>query len=268
MGKRDDYVKQLQPLISDITRLNELEIFMITNSNLPGRRANLELSYAFADCFQSINISDIHWHLLNKWISISVLEAPVDDPKEFLPFSAIQALGSLHTLSDTIQKENITNTIKNSANDTRWRIREAVAMAFQRIAENNFAIINEIFSDWINNSSLLEKRAIIATLAHPPILNDDNNVLFCLDITEKILTHIIVLDTNIRKTEEYKALKKGLEYTISVFVEKLPEQGFDLLLNWAQNDNIHIKKIIKQNIGKSRLKKKYSNEINKVLSVL
>lgn len=268
MGKRDNYTKQLQPLINDINNINKLENFLVSESNLPSRRANLELAYSFADCFQILKINDIQWNLLNKWIDLSIKDASVDNPKEFLPFCAIQTFGSLYPHCDTKRKEYIINILKSYANDKRWRIREAVAMAFQRIAENNFIIINEIFSNWIVNATLLEKRAIIATLAHPPILDNKDNVLFCLQITEEILTHIHTLNKDIRKTEDYRVLKKGLEYAISVFVEKLPLEGFVLLQKWGQIDDVDIKRIVTSNLGKARLTKKYLKDVNDVLAIL
>lgn len=268
MGKRDTYIEQLKPISNDITRINELENMLVSNSNLPGRRANLELADAFSDCFEKIEINNVYYNLFKKWVKISEQEAPADDPKEFLPFCAVQAMGALYSGCDKKRKEEIVCILKDKANDSRWRVKEAVAMGFQRIAEKDFKVVSEIFSDWNKEGTFTEKRAIIAALAHPPVLDSRDNVLFCLNITQEILESIMNLDKDIRKSEGYKVLKKGLDYAISVFVEKLPVEGFALLKKWAEVDDVQIKRIIKSNLGKTRLTKKYGDKVNEVMEIL
>lgn len=46
MGKRDDLIKKLKPIIDN---QEKLEKFIIENSNLPGPRANLELAFGLAE---------------------------------------------------------------------------------------------------------------------------------------------------------------------------------------------------------------------------
>lgn len=89
MSKRDEYGIQLKPLIIK-SAFGELEDMLISNSNLPGPRGNLEL-------------------------------APSDSPKEFIPFCAIQALGAIFTCVDSEKKEKIIEILKAAANDSRWR---------------------------------------------------------------------------------------------------------------------------------------------------
>lgn len=267
MVKREEYRVLLKPLISE-SSYTELEDVLISNSNLPGPRGNLELADAFADCFEIEQANDNILDLLGKWARISKGETPSDSPKEFIPFCAVQALAALFKYVDLEKKSEIIQLLKVSSNDPRWRIREAVAIGFQRIAEQDFEEIEKIFSHWINEATLLEKRAIIAALAHPPILNVKENVQFCLKITESILNDIVKLGKVSRKNEEFRVLRQGLEYAISVFVAKLPDEGFDFIKNWAKKDDYDIKKIIKSNLGKSRLAKQYCNQVNEVMAVL
>ncbi len=267
MGKREEYIVQLKPLINEGS-YKELEDLLVLNSNLPGPRGNLELAYAFADCLETEQDNDKLLNLLWKWARISAKETPSDTPREFIPFCALQALCALFSNVDIKKKTEIVELLKVSANDLRWRIREAVAIGFQRIEEKDFREIEIIFSYWINEASLLEKRAIIATLAHPPVLNEKDNVKFCLQITEKILEDLIKTGKEFRKNEEFRVLRQGLEYAISVFVNKLPDQGFEFMKKWAIEDDPDIKKIIKSNLGKSRLTKEYGEQVNDVMAVL
>jgi hypothetical protein len=268
MGKKDDCIKIILPLLKDRTSIDELENTLISNSNLPGRRANLEMAFALSDCFEKTDASEIHWRMLLEWTRISPNDAPVNHPREFLPFCAILSLGSLYNNADKKRKEHIISIIRASASDRRWRIREAVAMAFQRVSEKNFIAIKEIFSEWIKKASLLEKRAILAALAHPPVLDHKENVIFCFRIADEILQSLLKLNRIERKSEEFAILRKGLEFTISVYVACLHEEGFRFLKKWAQEDDADIKKILKSNLNKTRLIKEHGNMVKEVLAHL
>ena len=63
-------------------------------------------------------------------------------------------------------------------------------------------------------------------------------------------------------------LRKGLEYAISVFVANLPDEGFKFMKKWARKDDPDIKKVLKSNLGKSRLTKIFSQQVNEVLDIL
>lgn len=267
MGKREEYIVKLKPLISG-SSYEELEEMLISNSNLPGPRGNLELAYAFGDCFEAEQDNDDALNLLWKWSIISESATPSDTPKEFIPFCAIQALAALFKSVDSKKKSEIVQLFKAAASDPRWRIREAIAIGFQRIAEKDFGEVKEIFDKWIDQATLLEKRAMIAALAHPPVLNAKGNVQFCLQLTERILDDLIYPGKELRKREEFRVLRQGLEYAISVFVSKLPDQGFEFMKKWAMEDDPDIKKIIKSNLGKSRLTKTYGEQVNEVMTIL
>lgn len=94
MNKRDTFSELLQSMLADTGRLDELEAMLVANSNLPGPRGNIELALAFGDCLETGGIDDGIWRLLLKWIDISPEEAPVGDPREFLPFCAAQGLAA------------------------------------------------------------------------------------------------------------------------------------------------------------------------------
>ncbi|AOY77783.1 HEAT repeat domain-containing protein [Clostridium formicaceticum] len=268
MGKRDEYEMHLKQLVSK-NAFEELEDMLISNSNLPGPRGNLELAYAFGNCLKAVAcVHDDLWQILNQWATVTAEETPSDGPKEFIPFCAVQALGAIFTFVDSEKKEKIIKLFRVAANDSRWRVREAVAIGLQWIEEEDFRQAEFIFNKWIDDASLLERRAIIAALAHPPVLNHKDNAEFCFEITEKILKDLIKIDKKFRKTEEFRILRKGLEYAVSVFVAKLPDEGFEFMKKWAQEKDADIRKIIKSNLGKSRLTKKFDQQVKEVLGVL
>ncbi len=272
MSKRDDYLRSLQTVITSHaeidTRINALEQFLLSNSNLPGPRGNLELSAAFSDTVGSIGYAQWLEDVIVRWIGMTAEQAPTGETAEYLPFCGTHALGILYSLVGERRQQEIIDMLKIKANDPRWRIREAVAMAFQHLLEKDFIVVKDIFSLWIDHASLAEQRAMLASLAHPPALHQPNDVQFCLDISERILEKFKSIDVKDRKGEECRILKKGLDYSISVFIAKSPQAGFQMLKKWAYTDDKMIQRIITSNLQKKRLLNKYPNQVAEVLELL
>jgi hypothetical protein len=268
MGDRVLYQQELYPLLQHQTKQQELETYLINHSNLPGPRANLELAFIFSDCVAEMAISQAHINRLNNWTTIDANDADLNDPMVFLPFCALLSLGAIHAKVDANRQQDIIRRLQLAASDSRWRVREGVAMGFQKIAEQNVAVIVNIFSTWIDKANLAEQRAMLAALAHPPILHEANTVRFSLHIASKILSGVHRLTLPERRTEDFRILKKGLAFTISVFIAHLPEAGFPLLLKWAVVDDKDIRWIIKTNLSKSRLQKHYQNQVDEILSLI
>lgn len=243
MGKRDDLIKKLKPIL---TNKEALEKFVIENSNLPGPRGNLELAFALAEIYDDFDT-------LQDWLKITEDQAGVNDPRLFLPFCSAVCLGKIYTKK---KDQRIIEILKDLANDGRWRMREAVAFGFQIIGENNFDELEKIFSEWVRESNNLEKRAILVSLAHPPFLNE-NNAKFCFEITDIVLG-------NMNRKNDFEVLKKGLEFTISVFVAANPELGFGFIEKWIGKDKV-IDKIMKENLKKNRLVRKNPEKVKHLL---
>ncbi len=268
MKENYDVMQTIIPLLDVPAGFAEIEESLCANSNLPGPRGNLTLAFKFADHFEGSSVSKDVWDLLNSWADITADEASTNNPREYLPFCGILALGAHYTYADEARKRLILDRIKGAMSDTRWRTREGAAMALQRIAENDFTTIKTYFAMLYDSSNNYEKRTLIATLAHPPILKDKEVALFSLKISEDILNDILSSDKTSRRSEDFTVLSRGLQYALSVFVAHLPVEGFVFLKKWAQSPDPDIKKIIKANLGKSRLTKRYGDQVNEVLDVL
>jgi len=261
-------MEQIIPSFDFPAKFKEIEDLLVENSNLPGPRGNLTLAFKFADCFEKESIGKDLLDLLTGWVNISAEETPANNPREYLTFCGILALGAHYFYADNETKSSIMDQFKIAMNDKRWRTREGAAMGLQRIAEKDFSPIKKYFSMWYKSSNYLEKRAFVATLAHPPILKDEEVVRFGLKISDDILNDILSSSKITRRSEDFTVLSKGLQYTLSVFVAYQPEEGFAFLKKWAKATDPDIKKIIKANLGKSRLTKKYGDQVNEVLAIL
>ncbi|MNI53735.1 hypothetical protein D3C73_1085880 [compost metagenome] len=68
--------------------------------------------------------------------------------------------------------------------------------------------------------------------------------------------------------EHIRVLSKGLEYSLSVFAASDPEAGFALLARLAESGDARMIRIVKSNLGKSRLSKKYPERVRELLAGL
>jgi hypothetical protein len=239
------------------------------NSGLPGPRANLELMYSFARAVASLKLQEWQWELVLQMASISPFKAPVNTPKEYLTVCGIAALGALYAVGlPRPRRRAALLLMRRAASDPRWRTREAVAMALQLVGEKDLEALREIVAQWSPDASLLEKRAIIAGLAHPPLLEDEGFALFCLGVSRAIVSSLTQLRPEARRSEEFRVLRQGLGYALSVFVEKKPGEGFALLREAALLRDPDIAWIVRENLKKKRLSGKYPADVERVSGLL
>jgi hypothetical protein len=149
-NKVDSYVEKLKSL-------KDWDSYLLKESGLPGPRGNLELAQAFASLGNE--------QLIRQYISIDPNEAPTNSPKVFLTFCGVVGLGTLINKG----KLDYLKQLRRFASDTRWRIREAVAMALQRVGDAGIDFLLREMTEW-SKGNLLEKRAAIAGLCEPRLL--------------------------------------------------------------------------------------------------
>jgi hypothetical protein len=276
MGKTDIYTAELEQLVWDPKNANELAEKLMAQSNLPGPRGNLELAEAFSRAVSTAAAEPAAWlETLYSWARISAEEAPTGDSKEFLPFCALVSFGVLYNTHACsypctgpcdcplwpVQSEHLIETVRRAASDSRWRIREAVAMSLQHLGEGNPVALRRILDDWLSDShggpltenALMERRAVLAALAHPPLLEEEQFARYALKTADRILQDTAVIPAEQRKGEAFQVLKKGMSYALSVLVVHLPDEGFALLERWAERSDPDIRRVLKENLKKKRL---------------
>ncbi len=218
--------------------LEEWESFLLEESGLPGKRANIELAQAVAE----EGDEELFEHLL----SFKAEKAPTNSPQEFLAFCGVLGLGRL--LSEG--KTAVLKRLRAHASDSRWRIREAVAMGLQRLGEVDMGSLLQEMEEW-SKGNLLERRAAAAALSEPKLLHREDNVKKVLQILDQITASLGEVED--RKSDEFRALRKGLGYCWSVAVAALPEQGKKAMEKWLSSDDEDVIWIMKENLRKKRL---------------
>jgi hypothetical protein len=214
--------------------------YLMKESGLPGPRGNLELAQAFAEFGDEEKIKN--------YLSIKLEDTPTNSARVFLTFCGVVGLGTLINKG----KRKYLPQLRGFASDPRWRIREAVAMALQRVGDVDIDFLLQEMKEW-SKGNFLEKRAAAAALCEPRLLTSEKIVGAVLDILDDVTSSIVGFrDT---KDEAFEVLKKGLAYCWSVAVAACPEKGKKLMEKWIGSDNRTVAWIMKENLRKNRLMK-------------
>lgn len=226
---------------NDLLVLPKWESYLLQNSGLPGPRANLTLLYVAAE-------------LGNEEIFRSFLDFQVaddhhgDSPDEFIVMCGVVGLGKLLVQG----KEKYWVQLKRYASDSRWRIRESVAMALQIFGEYNMERLLSEMAIW-SNEGLLEQRAAVAAICEPKLLKDARHGEKLFIILNQTTSSLLIEDN--RKEDGFLVLKKALGYCWSVAIAAYPDQGKNAFQLWINSENKDIRWVLKENLTKNRLQK-------------
>jgi hypothetical protein len=119
MSKVEDHARALDGL-------DDPEPYLLEHSGLPGPRGNIELGLAAARVCDAAQ--------LRRWAALDAQAAPTGDAGEFLAFCGVVGLGRLLAEGDA----SALDELRTHADDSRWRVREAVAMALQHWGADDF----------------------------------------------------------------------------------------------------------------------------------
>jgi hypothetical protein len=195
---------------------SDWEPLLLSRSGLPGPRANLELARVAAD-----EASDAQ---LRSWAA---------SDEEYLALVGTLGLDDLDAL-------------RAQANDPRWRVREGVAMALQRLG---FDAVLPAMRAWASGS-LLERRAVVGGLCEPALL-DPSRAIVVLGMLDSI-TDGLTREAD-RRSDDFKALRKALGYGWSVAVAAAPSEGRRVMGRWLDSSDPDIAWVMRENLKKKRI---------------
>jgi len=216
MGRRDEYRAELRKRAA-----RQWPEYLTKESGLPGPRANLELAQAVADVADAKTLDDL-----------------IAAGDEYLTFCGVTGL--------TDEKR-----LKAHASDARWRVREAVAMALQRLGDKDFARLEKIVRAWAEDDDPLVQRAAVAAICEPRLLNSERTAKVAIDTCRKVTATL----KDRRKGDARTALRKALGYGWSVAVAADPASGLPVFQALQRNPDPDVRWIVTENSKKARLAK-------------
>ena len=228
MTVRADYVRELEQAGDRIA-------FLRAHSGLPGPRGNLELAQAAADMGAEADF--------RTWIEVGSGDGPTD---EFLAVCGVVGLGRLLAEGRLQAAEEL----RAHASDPRWRMREGVAMALQRVGDADTSRLFEIVAGWSADRPYVQ-RAAVAGVAEPRLLRAPEAAAKAVAVVESVMESLAASEE--RRSEESRTLRQALGYCWSVVIVAAPDVGKPLFERWAAHSDPDVGWIVNENLKKSRL---------------
>jgi hypothetical protein len=264
-------VDELSELLDGALRAADdsaLRSVLLSGSRLPGARLNLGLVDAFGQAAgaevsgRDARVDALEW-LLDGWAALGPGEAPGDQPAVVLPCAAVAAYGALGAarpdwLGDEMGK------LRRAAGDARWRVREVVARAVQRLLDADWSRTFSVLVAWASDDDPLVARAAAAAVAEPRLLHDPLRATSAHSL-QRVVVDRYRSDPQPRSAEASRVLRQGLAFTVSVTVAATAD--FGLLVELASSDDADLRWIATQNLKKSRLAR-WPENVDRVRSLL
>jgi len=234
LGKTQRYREQL-------SRLGDWEDFLLGESGLPGPRGNLELLQAVADVGDE-----------DRFLALIAVDLRPDDPsdrREFLVCGGTVGLGRLVAEG----REDLLPRLRQLAGHPRWRVREAVAMALQRLGEARLWRLLDVADDWALDSDFLVRRAAAAGVCEPRFLVDPAAAGRVLALLDRLTADLARAAE--RRDEAFRVLRQALGYCWSVAVVAAPAAGRPLFEGWLASPDTDVRWVLRENLRKKRLER-------------
>jgi hypothetical protein len=214
---------------AELRMLHDWEPYLRKHSGLPGARANLELVEAVGEEADA----DRLWRL----------SASSD---EFLALCGTAGLGKVALM----EPATVMTWLKELASDPRWRVREGVAIALQRIGRENMSHLVAEMQAWSGEGPFVQ-RAAAAGLCEPALLKTREHAVETLVILDQITSSLAASED--RKDEGFRVLRKALGYCWSVAAAAAPENALAYFEKWMQSRDRDVAWVMKSNLAKERM---------------
>ncbi len=212
--------------------------YLRANSHLPGPRGNLELLDAASAAADRAE--------LERWAALDAAAAPGDSPDGFLACVGVVGLGRLVAAGD----RSLLPRLRRTANDERWRVREAVAIGLQAWGDVDPGALLDEMERWATGTPL-EGRAAMAALCEPRLLRGRAFVARVLAVLGRLT--VMVRDARDPRADDMRVLRQALGYGWSVAVAADAEIGLPVLDPWLDDPQPDVRWIVRQNLAKARL---------------
>lgn len=210
--------------------------YLTAHSGLPGPRGNLELLAAFGD----VATPDLVLRLVG-----------ADD--EYLASCAAAAVGRLVLEASGARRDELVALLHRQSRDERWRVREGVAMAMQRLGDGDASLLRDVVREWASDPHALVQRAAVAGICEPRLLRDPATARAALEACRAATSALAGRAPTERRRDDVRTLRQALGYCWSVAIVGDPQDGlpaFDALRTSTDSDVVWV---VRENLRKSRL---------------
>jgi hypothetical protein len=230
---------------------------LVRHSGLPGARLNLSLVGGFAAAVGEVArrpdppVAALE-ALLDRWAAMATQQAPVDRPEVILPCAAVAAYGEVGAVradwwDDEVRKLGV------AAADGRWRVREVVALALQRLLEADWDRTVGVLLGWAADEDPLVVRAAAVAVADPPLLRTTDRWAAAARVQRRAVEWLRACPAQVRRTPPVRVLRQALGFTVGVVVAASGD--FALLEGMAASGDPDLRWVVRENLKRQRLRR-------------
>jgi hypothetical protein len=223
-----------------LRRAEDPRAYLLSVSGLPGPRGNLEAVRAAAE--------ELGEEPLLAWARLPPEQAPGDAPEVILVVAGLVGAGRLAAEG----RADLLPVVRAAAGDPRWRVREGVAMAVQRLGEADPGRALDIAEGWLSGTPL-ERRAAVAAAAEPRLLREPADARRAIALVDAATASLAAEPD--RRRGDVRTLRKALAYAWSVVVAAEPQAGRPAMERWLASHDPDVRWVMRQNLGKARLER-------------
>jgi hypothetical protein len=244
-------------------RPRALHDLLARGSRLPGTRANDALAEAFAQlCKGRGRAAD---PVALALAQLSPDAAPGASPLEFLPVCGVLALGARAAGDDTVRARFVSE-LHARADDSRFRVRDAVVVALARVGEaRGDSLVKEV-APWMDG--YFHAAAVLRALAYPSWLGAIKDIAPVLGRLDEAFLLAKDAPRAAARYPGHKALMVALTETPGVLATRFGVPLFDLLVRWAATDHPVMRTVPTAVLENARLGSRFSPEIARLRAAL
>jgi hypothetical protein len=230
---------------------------LVRRSGLPGARLNLTLVGGFAAAVGEVArrpdppVAALE-ALLDGWAAMPERQAPVDRPEVILPCAAVAAYGEVGAVRPDWWDDEVAK-LGVAATDGRWRVREVVALALQRLLDADWDRTARVLLAWAATGDPLVVRAAAAAVAEPPLLRSEDRQAAATRVQRRAVERLRAYPARERRTPPVRVLRQALGFTVSVVVAATGD--FALLEDMASSGDPDLRWVVRENLKRHRLRR-------------
>jgi hypothetical protein len=229
-------VTKIEVLHSQLHHLapSDWPAYLTEHSGLPGPRGNLELIEAVAD--------------VGDRAMFDLLVATGD---EYLTACGVVGLGQVLAGGDA----PVEALLRHHASDPRWRVRESVAMALQRVGDVDLDRLVGIVDAWVEDPDPLVQRAAVAAICEPRLIREPEAADAAIRTCRRATQLLRARRAEERRLPSARTLRQALGYAWSVAVAADPVPGLLSFEALRSDPDPDVRWIVRENLRKKRLQR-------------
>lgn len=232
-------------------------------SGLPGTRANLTLAQAFAtECAARGKAADA---LAFAMAEMDDVVAPGASAKEFLPLCGVLAVGA-RTADEPKLERRALALLHDAAEDTRFRVREAVPLALARIGAARGDALVRALASWTDG--FFQAAAVLRAISDRAFLaaiDDGDAAIARLDEAYRLARDAPRAAT---RWPGWKALVEALGAAPAIVAGRFGVPVFDALVAWTKTEIPELRAAIEANLRGGALGGRHAGEVDRVRDAL